>query len=798
MTEYQEPTVNEKVDVRETEKPNFVVHEEVGASPVQAPMEAIAEKQPALAIREESTETPIFFTTLLVVLLIVAGTLAAYFHGVKYFWIYHLITIMCSVKLGSTWFTQIAARAKKTFHHSLSTVFADGESPFFVIPAFILLSYPVHSFLHGLSLPGLPSTSGGRILLAIFYTLGMGYCLYVLCRYFVYCLFTPTKTADFLSSIAEDSKKSVSPALLSLYANLSMFLALFLTGLCTFEAGSYFSSSSALPFTRFSYSGLALICATILQALMTAYARRKMDRAEALGRFPGAEEEENYLLLSKAQRPVFINYKHLAASERWLKQRFSQRSAWKSILFLGLIAAVILIDPSRQTEFLARLISAIGAAPNQNTSGGPGELAALPFFLNLNNMLVLTVTGAFFSTVIGYIFYFMRAPIGLLAGPYGYKFTYRFLSGIKRKYTPWQNLEEIKFENKAIVLQANNGKTRLKLDSFEEVEDREKFLQAINKYAPSVKRAPEVVEALSPPADHSYTELWLQALSAPPKRERLRALAEGALLQGGRYRVAGELGAGGQGFAYLAYDKNEEGELELEGKVVLKEFVLPIYVDIQARKSALERFENEARLLSRLDNERVVKLRHFFIEDHRAYLVLEHIEGKNLRQWIEERREQENNGTFTPEEVRELALKMAQILTYLHSLAPPLVHRDFTPDNLIMDRSGNLKLIDFNVAQEMQESTTGTVVGKQAYLPPEQFRGKAEPASDIYAMAATLCYLLTGRDPVPISTIQPEAEGLREIGDSGLPQLLNHMTQIDPGKRPSAERVLELLQDLKK
>jgi hypothetical protein len=85
------------------------------------------------------------------------------------------------------------------------------------------------------------------------------------------------------------------------------------------------------------------------------------------------------------------------------------------------------------------------------------------------------------------------------------------------------------------------------------------------------------MELLAKPADHSYTEIWLTALSAPPKRERLKPLTPGATMNDGSYTVLNELGSGGQGFAYLARDKDGR-------QVVLKEFVLPIYVDIQARR----------------------------------------------------------------------------------------------------------------------------------------------------------------------------------------------------------------------
>jgi serine/threonine protein kinase len=72
-----------------------------------------------------------------------------------------------------------------------------------------------------------------------------------------------------------------------------------------------------------------------------------------------------------------------------------------------------------------------------------------------------------------------------------------------------------------------------------------------------------------------------------------------------------------------------------------------------------------------------------------------------------------------------------------------------------MDNYGVVKLIDFNVAQQLEAQTTKTVVGKHSYIPPEQFRGKAVPQSDIYSLGATLSYLLTGKDPEPITQAHP-------------------------------------------
>src|SRR5581483_12186920 len=107
-------------------------------------------------------------------------------------------------------------------------------------------------------------------------------------------------------------------------------------------------------------------------------------------------------------------------------------------------------------------------------------------------------------------------------------------------------------------------------------------------------------------------------------------------------------------------------------------------------------------------------------------------------------------GQFTQTRVLELATQMCDILAHLHGQSPPVLHRDFTPENLILDVDGNLRLIDFNVAQQMESTATRTVVGKHSYIPPEQFRGKATTQSDIYAMGASIFYLLTGTEPEPI------------------------------------------------
>ncbi len=154
-------------------------------------------------------------------------------------------------------------------------------------------------------------------------------------------------------------------------------------------------------------------------------------------------------------------------------------------------------------------------------------------------------------------------------------------------------------------------------------------------------------------------------------------------------------------------------------------------------------------MLQQLDSPLIVKLLGFFVEDHRGYLVLEHIDGINLREYVAQ------NGPLSEKQVIHYAVLMCDVLTHLHSQNPPIVHRDFTPDNIILSGDDSIKVIDFMVAQRNDESATGTVVGKHAYLPPEQFRGKATPQSDIYALGCALFFLLTGDEPEPLSTSNP-------------------------------------------
>lgn len=272
-----------------------------------------------------------------------------------------------------------------------------------------------------------------------------------------------------------------------------------------------------------------------------------------------------------------------------------------------------------------------------------------------------------------------------------------------------------------------------------------RFYECLSRNLSAERIDPLLLEKFCPRSESSFTTLWLSSLTK--ERVRTEPLQPGDLVGDSRYSVKRQIGAGGQGIAYEAVCL--EGGVEGAEAVVLKEFIIPSHAGQAAQAKALDSVHRECELLQSIDHPFVVKLKDSFVEDHRFYLVLEHAQGASLRKLVNE------HGPLSSREVTELAIHLLSILSYLHAKDPAIIHRDFTPENIIINSDGTPKLIDFNVARQADSTATRTVVGKHSYLPPEQFRGKACPQSDIYALGATLYFALTGEDPEPISASRP-------------------------------------------
>jgi|AGTN01.2.fsa_nt_gi Serine/threonine protein kinase len=125
---------------------------------------------------------------------------------------------------------------------------------------------------------------------------------------------------------------------------------------------------------------------------------------------------------------------------------------------------------------------------------------------------------------------------------------------------------------------------------------------------------------------------------------------------------------------------------------------------------------------------------------------------------------------------------------------PPIIHRDVTPDNLIFAKDGTIKLVDFTVAHQFESQRAATVVGKQCYMPPEQFRGQPTIESDIYALGCTLYFVITATDPEPMQPSRPVDV------DSGisprLSAIVEKATAFDAADR--FHRVTEMAEELHK
>lgn len=262
---------------------------------------------------------------------------------------------------------------------------------------------------------------------------------------------------------------------------------------------------------------------------------------------------------------------------------------------------------------------------------------------------------------------------------------------------------------------------------------------ALANFANHISIDDGIAKALTlPSADTSFTELWLDSLSSAPEAESMQDLPDGQALADGRYLVKSKLASGGQGHAYLCYDKVTQTE------VVVKVYLLPVYQGKHLKDVAIQQLEAESLVLQRIDHPQIVQFVDWFTSSTCAFLVLKRITGNNLRQVCAK------FGRPSLALVQDLTLQMCEILAYLHNSTPAIIHRDFTPDNLIIDGQQKLTLIDFTIAEPSGAVSGLPPAGKPAYMPPEQFRGEACVQSDIYALGGTLQYLLTGSDPVAL------------------------------------------------
>ena len=274
--------------------------------------------------------------------------------------------------------------------------------------------------------------------------------------------------------------------------------------------------------------------------------------------------------------------------------------------------------------------------------------------------------------------------------------------------------------------------------------------------------------------------------------ENLHCLRKGTRLIG-RYIIEGVLGQGGFGITYLGIDELHEK------KVAIKEFfpqgIVTRNIEYQDAvtvtfvgekdnyEKGKERFLKEARTMAKFSkDEGIVKALDFFEINNTAYIVMEYLEGITLKQYLRE------NQRIVPEDLIELLVPLIESLDEIHSQG--MIHRDISPDNIMVLPDGRIKLMDFGAARDYTEfgEKSLSIVLKPGYAPPEQYQthGIQGPWTDIYALCATMYKCITGENP-PDAIERVMDDSLKKISEFGIDILPQEEAAIIKGMSVSAK-----------
>ncbi len=246
-----------------------------------------------------------------------------------------------------------------------------------------------------------------------------------------------------------------------------------------------------------------------------------------------------------------------------------------------------------------------------------------------------------------------------------------------------------------------------------------------------------------------------------------------------RYLIGKALGEGGFGITYLAWD------LQQGIKVAVKEYFPSGYVtriaggnqviinskqNQAASNRGLKRFVEEARALAKIKNlAGVVNVRDFFSANGTAYIVMEFLDGMSLKKYL-----QRKGGKLSVDEILTIMRPVMDSLTQVHKTG--LIHRDISPDNILITKFNEVKLIDFGAAKYSNpDGHSLSVVLKQGFAPPEQYdsHGEQGPWTDVYALGVTIYFAITGVLPPESIRLMMGKETIRRPSELGI--------AIDPG-----------------
>ena len=241
------------------------------------------------------------------------------------------------------------------------------------------------------------------------------------------------------------------------------------------------------------------------------------------------------------------------------------------------------------------------------------------------------------------------------------------------------------------------------------------------------------------------------------------ALAPGSILNQ-RYMIGGVIGKGGFGITYLAYD------IKLDARVAVKEYY-PMGLALrspgntlvtvssreteQSFRTGAEKFYNEAKMVAKFNgNPNIVSVHDFFYENDTVYFIMGYLQGQTLKSYLK-------NKTITEGQAVNIFDQISNALLASHGMN--ILHRDISPDNIMLCDDKSIRLLDFGAARQVvaEQSQSLSVILKQGFAPLEQYqqKGKQGPWTDIYALGATIYTALTGEMLTdPMSRLEDDSE----------------------------------------